>query len=294
MDFFLYYHIHGMLSIIIAVFAYSLIDVSKTFQKVGIHKWETSRLKGGVIWSLGILGGMIASFLILYAVSAGSVILVGSLAGTGLVAVIIIARISLHERVGPVQIAAIAAIIAGPFFMAGASKYDVDIKFNMTALWFFFAGINLPWVIGIAMLARKKSLGLILAIGGGILSGLVVVFQKLAGSPIGQEAAIGLEFSQHIPDFVQTAARVMLNPYSAAWIFLSIISTIALQIAHKLQQAVRSIPIFNGGVILTPVLAGLLVFSEQLKPIQWIGVASIFIGIVVLILRPPQAIQDVV
>ncbi len=283
-----------MLSIIIAVFAYSLIDAAKTIQKVGIHTWETSRLRGGLIWLAGIFGGTAASFLILYAVSIGSVILVGSLAGTGMVAMLIIARITLHEKVGWVQLAAVGIIIAGPFLMAGASRYSVTMQFQAHILWLFIAALLVPCVIGIFVFLKKRGLGVILAVTGGVLSGLVIIFQKLAGSPIGQQAALSFNFPEQMPQFLQTVLKVLFNPYSAAWIFLSIIATVALQFAHRIEMAVRSIPVLNAGVILTPVLAGLFVFSERLTPLQWSGVASIFIGIVILIVRPPKMPETVV
>ena len=283
-----------MLSIAIAFFAYSLIDVAKTIQKVGIHTWSSSRLKGALIWSAGILGGTVSSFLILYAVSIGSVIMVGSLAGTGMVAMLIIARITLHEKAGPFQLAAVGLIIAGPFLMAGAASYSVGIVFRSRILWLFIAAVLLPCITGIAVFRKRRGLGIILAAAGGILSGLVVVFQKLAGSHIGREAAVAIRFSEHTPEFIQTVLEVLLNPYSVAWIVLSIIATAALQFAHRIEQAVRSIPVFNAGVILTPVLAGLFVFSETLQPLQWTGVASIFAGIILLIIKPPKAVETMV
>ncbi len=283
-----------MLSIIIAVCAYTLIDISKTIQKVGIHKWKESRLKGGIIWGLGILGGTISSFLILYAVSIGSVVIVGALAGIGLVGMMIIARITLHERVNLAQMIAIAAIIAGPFLMAGSARYSVGLDFQRTIFWIFLGCILLPWILSVVIFRKKRRAGIVLAVGGGILSGLVVVFQKLAGSFIGQQAAIQLTLSENTPDFLRTVIRVMLNPYSAGWILLSVLSTIALQFAHKREMAIRSIPLFNAGVILTPVLSGIFIFSEQLRFLQWCGVASILIGIGILILKPPQKVQDMV
>lgn len=283
-----------MLSIIIAVFAYSLIDAAKTIQKVGIHTWQTSRLKGGLIWFAGIAGGTVSSFLILYAVSIGSVILVGSLAGTGMVAMLLIARITLNEKVGPLQIAAVGTIVAGPFLMAGASRYSVTMQFQPPILWLFIAVLVVPCVIGIFIFLKRRGLGVILAITGGVLSGLVIIFQKLAGSPIGQQAALAFNFPEQMPELIQTVLKVLFNPYSAAWIFLSVIATAALQFAHRIEMAVRSIPVLNAGAILTPVLAGLFVFSEHLTPLQWSGVASIFIGIVILIARPPKTAETVV
>lgn len=283
-----------MLSIIIAVFAYSLIDVGKTIQKVGVDTWKKSRAKGGGIWLLGILCGTIASFLILYALSIGSVILVGSLAGTGMVAMIIIARITLNEKVGPLQLIAIGVIIAGPFLMAGASRFSVDIEYNSRAMWIFITALITPCVLAAFILRKHESLGIVLAIGGGVLAGLVSVFQKLAGSSIGQEAAVHIRLSEDAPQFLHTVLKVLFNPYSVTWIFLSIVSTIAMLLAHRVEQAVRSIPIFNSGVILVPVLAGIVVFSERLKPLQWLGVAAIFIGMGILIFRPPEAAKDMI
>lgn len=282
-----------MLSILLAVFAYSLIDIGKTVQKIGIQTWKSDRVKGGIIWTSGILAGTVSSFLILWALSLGSVIIIGSLAGVGMVAMVITARIVLKETPSPLQLVAIAAIIAGPVFMAGASQYSITTQYNGTALWIFIVVLILPGIVFTILLRKSKWQGLLLAITGGILSGLVIVFQKISSSPIGQAAAIQVRVSSELPDFIRTVVNVLLNPYAAAWIFLSILSTIILQLAHRIVQAIRSIPLFNAGVILTPILAGVFVFSEQLRPVQWAGVASILIGITVLIVKPPKRVKNV-
>lgn len=84
-----------VLSIIIAFLAYSMLDLGKAFQKVGLAAMSRSRARGIGIWFSASIATSASSFLILYAVSLGSVLIVGSMAGTGLAAVTLLAVFAL-------------------------------------------------------------------------------------------------------------------------------------------------------------------------------------------------------
>jgi drug/metabolite transporter (DMT)-like permease len=143
----------------------------------------------------------------------------------------------------------------------------------------------------ILMFRRKaKPLGILLAGGAGALGGFVILFQKISTSDLGRAASLfsrlrashadgGIFFGHPL---MVRLLHVFTNPFAVAWIGLSLLSTLVLQLSYGRGEAIRLIPSFNGAYILIPIVGGVLIFREPLHPLQWAGVFLILCGVAVL------------
>ena len=279
-----------ILSILIAFLAYSMLDLGKSFQKIGLAAIPSDRTRGTIIWLAASVATSTSSFLILYAVSLGSVLIVGSMAGTGLAAVTILSMLLLKEWVGRYELIGVACVMAAPFLLASVYLEPPATRLVVEHL-FYFLGIVLVVfaVLVIIFRRRKKILGILLAGSAGTLGGFVILFQKISTSAVGRatvffhrgdSASVSTMLSK-VPLLLHLF-HVFANPYALAWIGLSLLSTFVLQLSYRHGEAIRLIPSFNSAYILIPILGGLLIFREPLHPLQWAGVLLILCGVSVL------------
>jgi drug/metabolite transporter (DMT)-like permease len=279
-----------ILSILLAFFAYSMLDLGKAFQKIGLTVMERSRAKGTAIWLAASAATSTSSFLILYAVSLGSVLIVGSMAGTGLAAVTVLSVLLMKEPVGRRELLGVACVMAAPFLLASVYQEPPATPLVIEHLLYSLAAILVVFtVLTLIFRKRKKMLGILLAVSAGTLGGFVILFQKISTSTLGRAAVFF-----HLGDLAPGTSRpseftwllnllhVFANPYAVAWIALSLLSTFVLQLSYRHGEAIRLIPSFNSAYILIPILGGVLIFREPLHPLQWAGVLLILFGVSML------------
>jgi drug/metabolite transporter (DMT)-like permease len=280
-----------VLSIIIAFLAYSMLDLGKAFQKIGLAAMSRNRARGITIWLGASTATSASSLLILYAVSLGSVLIVGSMAGTGLAAVTLLTVLLMKEPVRLREIVGVASVMTAPFLLASAKQEPSATRVVIEHL-FYFSGAVVAVLAFLLLFLRKRAklLGMLLAGGAGALGGLVILFQKVSTSSLGRATSF-----LHLHSAVSAAGGGLLktplplrllhalaNPYTAAWIALSLLSTLVLQLSYQHGQAIRLIPSFNSAYILIPIIGGALIFREPLHPVQWVGILFILCGVSVL------------
>lgn len=277
-------------AIIIAFLAYSILDLGKAFQKVGLAVASRNRARGIGIWIAASLATSASSFLILYAVSLGSVLIVGAMAGTGLAAVIVLSRFLMKTPVGRNELLGVACVMAAPFLLATVYHEPRATRLVIEHLFYFLGAALTVFTILILIFRRgKKMLGILLAGGAGTLGGFVILFQKISTSAVGRDAAF-LHFGDSgaavlnpgQASLLLRLAQVFANPYAVAWIAISLLSTLVLQFSYKHGEAIRLIPSFNSAYILIPILGGAFIFREPLHPIQWGGVFLMLCGVSIL------------
>jgi len=278
-----------VLSILVAFLAYSMLDLGKAFQKVGLAAMSRSRARGIGIWVGASVATTASSFLILYAVSMGSVLIVGSMAGTGLAALTLLSVFLMKEPVRPRELLGVVFIMFAPFLLASVYQEPTATRLIIEHLFYFLGTVLAVFTLLILIFRmRKELLGPLLAGGAGILGGFVILFQKISTSAIGRSSSF-----LHTSDSISRTAsllgtpllrlvHVFTNPYALAWIALSLLSTFVLQLSYKHGEAIRLIPSFNSAYILIPILGGVLIFREPLHPLQWAGVFLILCGVSVL------------
>ncbi len=288
---------HALLAIIIAFVGYSVLNISLAGQKIGLETAEKKRSRGIFIWITATAGTTIAAFIVLYAVSLGSVALVGAMAGTGLVSLALFSRFVMKEKFGARELTGVVIVIIAAFLIGGfTSRYTLrDI--NIVMLVVFLGLVIVLYVIMIVLLHGKREFaGIIIGGFSGALGGFIPMFQKISTSDIGENAfffkvpsgngsKLNINASGSFPGLFYRLLEVFANPYAAVWIFLSIISVIVVQFAYKKDQAIRVIPAFSINYILVPIIGGVLVFKEELHLLQWLGVVLILTGMLLITVK---------
>ena len=272
-----------ILPIIIAFVAYSCVDVGKAMQKYGLTIRSQRPKIGALVWIIGTAGTSVSSLLVLWAVSIGSVVVVGSMAGTGLVAATFFAVLILHESLRPRDIIAIGLVLIGPFALGSISMPAIATQIAVERLGLFAAVLAIAYSIALKVAPRLVPIhGILVASAAGVVSGFVVMFQKLASSEMTRPLS-WLSIHIQLP-WLDTLIHLFMNPFAVTWIVLSIFSTIVLQLSYESANTVRIIPAFNSSSILTVILGGVVVFGERLHILQWLGVVTILSGVALLTL----------
>ena len=271
-----------LLSLFLAFLGYSLLNISQACQKLGISVWPRHRVRGGIIWSAGTAGTSAAVFVVLAAVSLGSVSLVGAMAGSGLASLALFSRFVLKETFGRRELAGIAVILSAAALVGVFAAAPAGNEPRLIALFLLLAAVCAAYLLIWLALARGTgAAGLVLAGFAGALGGFVPIFQKVSASPAARKLSLlGARGAE------RGVAAVLSNPYAAAWILISVLSMLVLQFAHRREQAIRTVPAFAANTIALPLLGGLAVFGERLHPLQWLGTAGILAGVLLLTFKP--------
>ncbi len=288
---------HALLAIIIAFLGYSVLNISLAGQKIGLETAEKKRSRGIFIWIMATAGTSIAALIVFYAVSLGSVALVGAMAGTGLASLALFSRFIMKEKFGARELTGVLIVIVAAFLIGGfTSRYTLK-DVNIVMLVVFLASVVALYVIVIVLLHEKKEFtGIIIGGFSGALGGFIPMFQKVSTSAIGKNAfffkaptgngsKLNINTAGPLPGLLYRLSEVFANPYAAVWILLSIISVVIVQFAYKKDQAIRVIPAFSINYILVPVIGGVLVFKEELHLLQWLGVVLILTGMLLITVK---------
>ncbi|MFP4377905.1 MAG: hypothetical protein ACLFP4_12750 [Spirochaetales bacterium] len=260
----------AILAVLLAVLGYSVLNVTQAIQKMGLAMRSKSKKKGSIIWAAATVAASLSVILVYVALSFGTVAVVGAMAGTGLVALALFSRFVLGEHLRVRDVVAILAIVVA----AGVVGYFAEEGRGTanTALLYGILGGGV--VVGtLAWILVPKGSPTAIAVGAfsGFTGSYSQLFQNAAVSDV--SLADGLW-----PFIVATVTE----PLTAIWVGLSLASVVIMQFAYKHGDAIQIIPIFTSVFIITPVVGGLVVFGENLAPLQWVGVGIILVGAYVL------------
>lgn len=267
----------NLLAVLIAFFAYALLNVSQATQKDGIDRIRKERGYGWTIWWIGTIGTAVPFFMILAALNMGNVSLVGAMAGTGLPVMTIFSHVVLREEVDRRQIVGIALILGGgvvvglfaPEASSGSTSFNRLILLSaiipVVLLLLWYVKYRLPgrdaWILGAL---------------AGSFAGISVLFQEAATSEGGR--ALGRELEGLHP-IVAEYAPVLLNPITAVWVGATVLAFASSQLAYARGDSVRVVPPFVAAQIVVPLLGGLVAFSESLAIPQWLAIVTILAGL---------------
>jgi drug/metabolite transporter (DMT)-like permease len=257
----------GLLSIVLACIGYSVLNVSQAVQKIGLRRYREHAVRGTLIWISATLASLASFGIVFAAIALGRVSIVGALAGTGLVALALFGWLVMGETLPPLRISAILAIVAGAAVVAlGDGGGSTELR--PVLLWgLVVGGIGIGttcWLI----LPEGQSLGLTVAAFSGFLGAYSQLFQKLSSTTIG----IGADNREPT---ISVVASFLSDPYTIVWVSLSLASTVILQFAYRHAEATQIVPAFTAAFIATPVVGGVVVFSETLTIVQWIAIGVI-------------------
>jgi drug/metabolite transporter (DMT)-like permease len=275
------------LSVLLSFAAFSILDVSKAVQKHALALWRTRRLPAALIWTGATLSTTASIFLTLYAVSLGSVVVVGAMAGSGLASLTLFSRVALKETMSPLQLSAVGAILAAPFLIVLSGGGEPSSGLQAAHLLAYLAGVSA--VYGALLLLVRSSLrGILLGGFAGAFGGFIVLFQKASTTPAARALSPAPPSDGGLWALL---LELLANPFSAAWILLSVLSALVVQFSYRHAESFRIVPVFDANNILISIIGGLVAFQTRLQPLQWAGVGMICAAVFVLVLRPPKTVR---
>ena len=249
-----------------------------------------NKKKGVAVWITGTLFTSVSVFLVLYAVSIGSVSLVGAMAGTGLASLAVFSALVMKERISRQELLGIIVILIAAVMIGSFSKEMKPARILLSSL-FLFLGLTGALYLSLWIISynKKELLGLVIGGFSGALGGFVPLFQKVSTAEVGRSRALfdtERMLDSDLPGIVLPAAKILSNPYALLWILLSIASMVVLQFALTRGKAIRTIPAFSANYILVPILGGMICFGERLHPLEWLGLVFILSGVLLLTVKP--------
>ncbi len=275
-----------ILSLILAFCGYSMHNLGQAGQKLGLQLARRNWLAGAALWVVASLATTAAAFLLLYAVSIGSVALVGAIGGSGLASLALFSRWVLKEPINRQALAGIALILVGSGLIGAFSRPMPAIQPAPLTLFAFLGAICLLYVaLWVAFRRRRGVVGMVIAGFAGALGGVIPLFQKISTSQFGRARSL-LELEFQTPgrflEMVEHGAEILSNPFALAWMGIAVTSTLIMQFSYARGAAIRVIPSFAANYLTVPVVGGLICYGETLYVLQWVGVVLIAAGVLAL------------
>ena len=266
-------------SLSLAFLGYSVMNIAQAGQKIGLELKDRRATVGWLLWIGATVGTLLAVGIVLIALSLGAVSLVGAMAGSGLVTLALFSHFVMGERIELSDIAGIAIIIAGSVLIGLFSPEEQSSEPRWLVLHLAVGGLVLAYVLAWLIGRSNRRVGLIVGGFAGALAGASMLYQNATTIVADLGAFISFPLSESI-----TSERLsgFLNPYLVIWLTLSMGAFFVLQLAYGRGKAIHVIPAFNVNFIVVPVVGGVVGFAEQVNPLQWIGVAVIVAGTVLL------------
>jgi uncharacterized membrane protein len=284
---------HAVLSILTAFIGYSVLNIAQASQKIGLSLFKKSKVKGLSIWIIATLATSVSIFILLYAVSLGSVSIVGAMAGTGLASLTLFSILIMKEKVSLRELLGVAIILGAAVLIGAFTKETHPGEFRLDILLIFLGIVVIPYSVIWIIMNKKLLTGLLIGGFAGALGGFVPLFQKVSISGFGRRFSIAYRSvsytaSSNQPGWITQAKEILTNPFALIWVILSIVSMVILQFSYKRDKAIRIVPVFSANYIVIPVLGGVIGFNEKLHFVQWLGIVLILLGVFVLTVKFPS------
>ena len=200
--------------------------------------------------------------------------------GSGLASLTLFSALVMKEKIRDREFVGIAFLVGSGIliglFQRQRTAEEPSLRWLFLFLGFLSLAASLAWL---AARRHSRIVGPIVAGFAGALGGFVPLFQKAASSGTGR----GFSF---LANFLEEGhwALAVVGPFTLLWVALSAASMVVIQFAYRHDRTVRLIPYFTSCSILVPVIGGVLGLGERLQPLQWVGVALILAGLLLLTL----------
>ena len=272
-----------LVALLLAFAGYSVMNISQAGQKIGLAKKDDRAVAGWLLWTGATVGTLIGVFVVLAALSMGAVSLVGAMAGSGLVTLAVFSHFVMGESIGWRDIGAIVTIVAGSTLIGLFASEQSDSVPRWIPLHGFIVVLIVAYTLGWLAGGRGERAGIILGGFGGALAGASMLYQNAATIVADVGALVYFPLRESL-----TPGRLagLINPYLFLWFGLSMGAFFVLQIAYGRGKAIHVIPAFNVNFIAVPVVGGVIGFSEAVRPMQWVGIAIIVAGTILLTATP--------
>lgn len=258
------------LAILLAFFGYSFLNVGQAGQKIGLGKRRESALKGWTIWGISTAGTFLSTPLIFAAIILGSVSISGSMAGTGLVSLAVFSRLVLKEELKKRTVLVILAIVLAA---AVLGFFDKSGESEMRSFWLYMllGGGSVLYILTIWTVPSGSLRGVMIGGLAGFFGACSQLFQRYSTDSISLEEGV-----------LPLLGNVIRNPVTLIWIALLLLSMLVLQFSYRHAEAIQIVPVFTVNTIVVPVFGSVIVFGEVLTLPQWIALAVMVAGSVLL------------
>lgn len=231
-------------------------------------------------WVLGFIATSAGWVLFVKATSLGDISLVQPLMSAGDVFLLILAVVFLKERLLGIEWLGVVLTVLGAFALAWQAEVSQVTPFG---------GLRLAVLLGgVALLAVSMMLFVRRAHRPEVLLALVV------GLCFGAGAVLTKALTVDLADAGQAvfSVAIIFNPLLLAVVIANVLGLVLLQAAFQRGRAAVIVPLQLAIANAMTVLAGVVVFAEQITLLRAIGIALIVGGTVVLHLKPSLIRQD--
>ena len=273
-------------TLLLAFAGYSAMNISQAGQKIGLAKKNNHPLGGWSLWIGATVGTLLAVVVVLVALSIGAVSLVGAMAGSGLVTLAVFSHFVMSESITRSDLLGIALILGGSVLIGFFAPAQGEPAPRWLVLHGFTAALTATYIVAWVGMKASSRAGIIVGGFGGALAGASMLYQNATTivADVGPVIYFPLSESLAWSRIVELA-----NPFLVIWLSLSMGAFFVLQLAYGRGKAIHVIPAFNVNFIVVPVLGGVIGFAERVHALQWLGVAVIVVGTLVLTATPSDA-----
>jgi uncharacterized membrane protein len=195
-----------------------------------------------------------------------SVSLVAALGGIGLITLAIFSFFVLKEKINRSMVVGMVVIGVGTTVFGLFTKEEAPVTINLSGLFLFVvAAIGLSLIIALISVARGYwYAGVMFGTVSGLFGGISMAFQKCS-------VASG-----------QVNLQLLTNVFFYGSAIATGISFLVTQFALTKGTAITVVPSYYIAMLVLPQIGAMLIFAEYLELIQWVGVALLVLGIVLL------------
>ncbi|MHA1737220.1 MAG: DMT family transporter [Candidatus Heimdallarchaeota archaeon] len=298
------------LAILLGSLAYAMLNIGLAIQKKGAAQLPDIENQGffknlknfltNKFWLIGFLLVNLQIIPFSIALTIGELSIVAPMMGVGLVALILFSVFYLKEKISAKEIIAIVIIIAGIVVLGATSINEpadyllediTNLLLNNGSIIFLVVATVLMFLLVIFSIVRKFALAdIMFGIAAGIASGIGVIFTK--GFMTGLK---GNNFSEIWQSLKTSVVLWVWWFYLGLLLVYNIISTIFPQVGFQKGKAIVVTPLFAIAALLTPIIGGIIIFSEWdgLNPgilaAKIIAIVLVLIGVILLSLHSSRS-----
>lgn len=241
----------------------------------GAPVWEIVRaLATDWRWMLGFVATTLGWVLFVQATALGDISLVQPLMSAGDLLLVIMAVVFLKERLGRIEWAGVLMTVLGAVALAWKVGNSDVVSFDATRL-ALLLGVSV--LVGLALLASNRR-----SHRPEVLLALVVGLCFGAGSILTK--AMTVAYSG--PGQTVMTWTILIDPLLLAVILANVLGLVLLQAAFQRGRAAVIVPLQLAVANGITVLAGVVIFAENITPLRGFGILLILGGTALLHLKP--------
>lgn len=272
------------LAIFLGILATLMMNLGKGTSKYGLKYMAEKRdqkKKYGTIWILGIILTSVNVVPQYFGVDLGGAALITSMAGIGLVAIIIFSYFVLDEKLDKIVYTGIGFTILGTVLVGMFSVEPNRIYINYTNFVILFVAVMIPITIAIIYSHTHNNVffGFLYGTMAGVLSGLAVVLMNMGQILFGGATNL----------FINLLSIGNIVLYVA--IAMALVATFFTQYGLTKGKASIVAPAYNSTYIIIPVIGELITFYNLLDIWQLVGVGIIVVGVILMTAFKPEPLD---